>query len=108
MAKYLIEETISNQAVAGIMQNPEDRNEVIRSLFEAAGCKLEQFYVSGIENKAYVIVEAPNLNSIYTLGATFMAGGASSSIKYIPLITVPEAAGLFKKAASLGYRPPGE
>ena len=108
MAKYLIEETISNQAVAGIMQNPEDRNEVLRLLFEAAGCKLEQFYVSGIENKAYVIVEAPDLNSVYTVGATFLAGGTASSLKCAPLLTLPEAVDLYKKAASLGFRPPGK
>ena len=108
MAKYLIEETLTPQSAAGIMQKPEDRNEVIRSLFEAAGCKLEQFYVSGIENKAYLIVESPDLNSVSTVGTTFLAGGAASSIKYIPLITMPEVVDLCKKAASLGYRPPGK
>jgi len=107
MAKYLIEETFSSQAAAGIMQKPEDRNAVLRPIFEAAGCKLEHFYISGIENKAYLIVESPDLNSIYTVGATFLASGAVSSIKYIPLLTVPEAVDLFKKAASLGFRPPG-
>ena len=108
MAKYLIEETLSNQAVAGIMQKPEDRNEVIRLLFEAAGCKLEQFYVSGIENKAYVIVESPDLNSVYKVGATFIAGGTASFLKCIPLLPLPEALDLFKEAASLGFRPPGK
>lgn len=108
MTKYLIEETIAPQGFQGISQKPEDRSEVLRPLFEAVGCKLEQFYISGIENKAYLIVESPDLNSVYTLGATFMAGGAASSIKYIPLITWPEAVDLAKKAASLGYRPPGK
>ncbi len=36
MTKYLIEETISPQAMAGILQNPEDRSEVLNPLFEAA------------------------------------------------------------------------
>jgi len=108
MTKYLIEETVTSQAVAGIMQNPQDRFEVLRPLFEAAGCKLDQFYISGIENKAYLIVESPDLNSVYTVWATFIAGGAASSIKCTPLITIPEGVELFKKAASLGYRPPGK
>lgn len=108
MAKYLIEETFSTQAAAGIMQKPEDRNEVLKPLFEAAGCKLEQFYISGIENKGYLIVESPDLNSVYTVVATFMAGGTSLSIKCTPLLTVPEAVDLFKKSASLGFRPPGQ
>jgi len=108
MTKYLIEETLSAQAAAGMMQNPEDRNDVLRPIFEAAGCKLEQFYISGIENKAYLIVESPDLNSVYTVGATFMAEGAASSIKYTPLMTWPEVVDLAKRAASLGYRPPGK
>jgi len=107
MAKYLIEETLSSQAAAGILQNPEDRSEVLRPLFEAAGCKLEQVYISLIENKAYLIVESPDLNSVYAVWGNFLAGGAASSIKCTPLITMQEGADLFKKAASLGYRPPG-
>ena len=108
MTKYLIEETVSPQAAAGILQNPEDRSEVLRPLFEAAGCKLDQFYISLIENKAYLIVESPDLNSVYTVWGNFLAGGATSSIKCTPLITISEGVDLFKKAASLGYRPPGK
>jgi len=108
MAKYLIEETVGSLGFQGMMQNPEDRSEVLKPVFEAAGCKLEQFYVSLIENKTYLIVESPDLNSVYTVGATFLASGAASSIKYIPLITISEVVDIAKKAASLGYRPPGK
>ncbi len=107
MAKYLIEETLASPAFSGMLQNPEDRGEVLKPIFEAAGCKLEQYYVSGIENKTYLIVESPDLKNVYTVGVTFMAEGAASSIKYIPLLTLPEAVDICKKAASLGYRPPG-
>ncbi|UCH51365.1 MAG: GYD domain-containing protein [Chloroflexota bacterium] len=108
MGKYLIEETLSPQAFAGMLQNPEDRNKVLKPVFEVAGCRLEQFYVSGIENKAYLVVESPDLNSVYTVGAAVMAGGAVLSLKYTPLLTVPKAADLCKKAAGLGFRPPGK
>ena len=108
MAKYLIEETISPQAYAGMLQNPEDRSKVLNPLFEAAGCKLEQFYVSGIENKAYLIVESPDLDCVSIVGTNFMAGGAAASIRYIPLMPMPEVVDMCKKAASLGYRPPGK
>jgi len=107
MTKYLIEETLASQTFADMLQNPEDRVEVLKPLFEAVGCKLEQGYASGIENKAYLIVESPDLNSVYTVGANFLASGAALSIKYIPLIALPEVVGICKKAASLGYRPPG-
>ena len=41
VAKYMIEETTTPQAAAGLLQNPEDRSRVLAPLFEAAGCKLE-------------------------------------------------------------------
>jgi uncharacterized protein with GYD domain len=108
MAKYLIEETVASQGCAGILQKPEDRSKALQPLFAAAGCRLEQFYASLIENKTYLIVEAPDLDSVWTLWANFMAAGAASSIKCIPLIAMSEGVDLFKKAASLGYRPPGK
>ena len=108
MPKFMIEETLASPAYSGMLKKPEDRGEVLKPIFEAAGCTLELYYVSGIENKTYLIVEAPDLKNVFTVGATFMAEGAASSIKYIPLLTVPEAAEICRKAASLGYRPPGK
>ena len=91
-----------------MLHNPEDRSEVLKSLFENVGSKLESGYASGIENKAYLIVESPDLNTVYTVGANFLASGAASSIKYIPLITLPEVVEICKKSASIDYRPPGQ
>jgi uncharacterized protein with GYD domain len=108
MAKYLIEETLAPKEVAGVLENPEDRTEPVRRVFEAAGCKLEQFYASLIENKTYLIVEAPDLNSVCKVWVNFVAAGVASSIKCTPLITASEAADLFKRAASVAYRPPGK
>ena len=108
MPKFLIEETLAPASYAGMLERPEDRGEVLKPIFEAAGCTLEQYYVSGIENKTYLIVESPKLENVYTVGATFMAGGAASSLKYIPLMTLPEAVELCKRAAGLGYKAPGK
>jgi hypothetical protein len=107
MAKYLIEETLSSQTFAGMLQNPEDRVEVLKPLFKVAGCALEEGYASCIENKSYLIVESPDLDSVYAVGANFLASGAASAIKYIPLMTLPKAVEICTRAASLGYRPPG-
>ncbi len=108
MGKYLIEETLASNALAGVLENPEDRTKPVRRVFEAAGCKLEQFYVSLIENKTYLIVEAPDLESVYAVMANFLAAGAASAIKCSPVLTAAEAVAVVKKAASVGYRPPGK
>jgi uncharacterized protein with GYD domain len=108
MAKYLIEETTTRKAAAGVLQNPEDRNKAIKPLFEAVGCSLEQFYLSGNENKAYLIVESPDLENVSTVMAAIQAGGSLSSFKISLIKPVAEAVDVFKKAASLTYRPPGK
>jgi len=107
MARYLIEQTVSSQGTAGMLQNPEDRSEVLRPLFEAAGCRLEHFYASLTENKTYLVVESHDLDSVYPLWQKFVAAGAASSIKVTPVMEIREAVDLMKKAASLVYRPPG-
>jgi hypothetical protein len=107
MAKYMIEETLSSQTYKDMLQNPENRVEVLKPLFKKLGCTLEQGYASAIENKSYLIVDSPDLNAVYTIGTHFLASGAALSIKYIPLITLPEIVDICKKAASLSYRPPG-
>jgi hypothetical protein len=108
MAKFLIEETLTSENYANMLRNPEDRTIVLKKLFENVGCKLEGGYASGIENKAYLLVESPDLNTVYTVGANFIAGGAASAIKYIPLLTLSEIVDICKKAASISYRPPGK
>jgi len=108
MAKYLIEETLAPQVMAGMLKNPEDRMEPVSRIFEVAGCKLDHFYGSLIENKTYLIVESPDLKSIYAVTANFLAAGVASSIKCSPLFTTSEAVDLCKKAAGLPYRPPGK
>lgn len=72
MPKFMIEETLASPAFSGMFRRPEDRGEVLRPIFEAVGCRLEQYYASGIDNKTYIIVEAPDLKNVFTVGATFM------------------------------------
>jgi hypothetical protein len=108
LPKYLIEETLAPPAYAGMLQNPEDRGEVLKPIFKAAGCKLEQYYCSGAETKTYLIVDSPDLDKVLTVGALFMAAGAASSLKYVPLITLPEMVEICKKSSTLKYRPPGK
>jgi hypothetical protein len=108
MPKFMIEETLASPAYAGMLKNPEDRGEVLKPVFEAAGCKLEQYYVSGSETKTYLIVESPDLEKVYTVGALFMAAGPAASLKFIPLMTLPQTVELCRKAATLEYRPPGK
>ena len=46
MPKYLIQVTYSDDALADLVRNPEDRGAVITELFERLGGKVEAFYHS--------------------------------------------------------------
>jgi len=35
MTRYLIQETVTSQAVAALMKNPHDRTEAVRPVFES-------------------------------------------------------------------------
>ena len=103
MAKYLIRETISSDAAAFLMKNPQDRAEVVRPLFEAAGGKLEQYYVACNENTTYLIVDIPDQKDLMALLWVFQAGGGPTSVSATPLITIKESVEVMKKAAALDY-----
>ena len=106
MTRYLIEEIISPQAAAALIKNPHDRTEAIRPIFESVGGKLEHYYVAYTENTVYLLAEIPDQESLAAILAAFLAGGGPTSVKATPLYTATEAVDVFKKAGSLGYRPP--
>ena len=108
MTKYLIQETVTSQAVAATMKNPEDRTEAIRPIFESVGGKLEHYYVAYSENTVYLLAEIPDQESLATIIWAFQAGGGPMSIKATALMTMTEAVDVLKKAGTLGYRPPKE
>ena len=64
MTRYLIQETITPQAAAAVMKNPQDRSEAIRPIFEAVGGKLEHYYVAYSENTVYLLAEIPDQESL--------------------------------------------
>ena len=105
MTRYLIEETISSQAVAALLKNPHDRTDATRKAFESAGGKLEHCYVAYTESTAYLLADVPDQESLTATMAAMHAGGGVISWKATPVMTATEVVNVLKKAGSLGYRP---
>ena len=108
MQRYMIQVTPTPQNVAALLQNPEDRNEPVRRVLEAAGCKLEQYYNSFAEGTSFVIADIPDEASLGAIMAAFFADEGLTSIRATPIMTASESVDVFKKAASLAYRPLGK
>jgi len=106
MPRYMIQETPTPQVVAALLQNPEDRTEEMRSIFEAAGGSLEGYYLS-LENTVYLIADIPDQASLSAIMLAIFARGLLASIRATPIITASEAVDVFKRAASVAYRSPG-
>ena len=107
MPRYMIQETGTPQVVAALLENPEDRTEEMRSVFEAVGGRLEGFYFS-LENTAILIADVPDEASLSAIMLAIFSRGLLASIRATSIITASEAVDIFKKAASMAYRPPGK
>ena len=107
MTRYLIEHSPVPQAAAAVIKNPQDRTEEIRTISDSVGGRLEHYYIAFEENTIYLLGEIPDQESLAALMTSIWGSGVSMSLKAKPIITATEAVDVFKKAGTVGYRPPG-
>ena len=106
MARYLMQITLVPQAFTALVQNPDNRAEAVRPIFEAMGGRLEEYYFAVGENTVYTLGEMPDHVSMEALTMAVLAGGAVTSTKSTAILTAKEAVDAMKKAKDVGYRPP--
>ena len=107
MTRYLIQIAIAPQAMAAVIQNPHNRAEAVRPIFEAVGGRLEEYYIAVGGNTAYIVAELPDEKSLGVINMAVFAGGAVTSMKSTAIVTAEEAVDVMKKAGAIAYRPPG-
>ena len=108
MPRYLIQFNHTSEASAAVLKNPSNRAEVVGPIFEALGGKLEHYYFELGGTTGYLVAIVPDQESIGVINAALFSGGALTSIKTTAIITTEEAVDIYKKAASIVYRPPKE
>ena len=108
MARYLFQLCIKPEVYATMMQNPQDRGEATRPLFEAVGGRMEEYYFAVGENTVYVLCEVPDPATVEALTMAVLAGGAVTSTKVTGILTAHEAIDVMKKAGDIVYRPPSK
>lgn len=91
MAIYITQARYTHQALSGLVQQPEDRYEEVRGLFERAGCKLLSYYMTLGEYDFIITYEAPNPIAVVSVLATAGAGGGVTDTKTITAVTTAEA-----------------
>jgi uncharacterized protein with GYD domain len=108
MARYLFQASYTSEAWAVQVSNPQNRIDVVRSVIERLGGRLESGYLSFGDYDVVIIAERPDAISAAAFSLATSAGGALKAIKTTPLLTVEEGLEAMKKAAGAGYHPPGQ
>lgn len=107
MPFYLMRFSYTPEAWARLIQKPEDRREVARSVVEKIGGKLHGFWYGFGEHDGFVLIEAPNNVSAAAFSVGIIASGSLSSAETTVLLTVEETIEMLEKAQGLPYKPPG-
>lgn len=107
MPYFLFQASYTAQAISGLISNPEDRSTAIRSLVEGVGGRVESSYYAFGDYDIVIIAELPDNASMAALSMVAASSGATLNIKTTVLIPISEGVEAARKAAGIGYRPPG-
>jgi uncharacterized protein with GYD domain len=106
MSQYLIKMTLTTQAWAALVEEPQDRSKAVRPMFDALGLKLLDYWFAVDQGAVYCHYEGPdNLINGLAMEMAVLGGGTVASTESTRLITATEAVEAMKKAKSLGWRP---
>src|SRR6266699_2663957 len=107
MASYLLEVSYAPKALAALMADPQDRTKVVGAAVKKLGGKITGFWFAFGDVDIIGILEMPDNVSMAALSMAIGAGGACSSVKTTPLMSVADGIEAMKKAGTSGYKPVG-
>jgi len=106
---FMVTGEYASQAVASLISNPTDREQVARQAAESMGAKILFWGMNPGSNGGWevvVIYDVPNPNVHFALYSSVVASGAFASIKATRLLTSAEFVEGLKGAQQVKYQPP--
>ena len=107
MPLYLTKFSMTPEAWAKLIKEPEDRREAVGRLLEAAGGKLHGYWYAFGDHDGFVLGEAPDNTAVASALVTVAGSGAFSSLSTTVLVTVEEMLDALGRAQRITYRAPG-
>ena len=104
MPIFITQGRYSQQGLKGLVSQPEDRAEAARQLFENAGGRLLNYYVTFGEYDFLTIAEAPDEMAMLSALAVVGAGGGVSDLKTTLAVTSAQAKEAFSAASKAASR----
>lgn len=106
MAHYLALASYTSEAMARLVDNPEDRGATIGALIERLGGKIETFdYCFGDYHLA-TVMEFPDDETMEAFQLAVYASGAIKEFKITVLIPMENAVRALTRARAADYQPP--
>ena len=107
MARYLAQVSYTSDAMASLVNSPEDRGATLRELIERLGGRIETFDYCFGDYQVTTIMEFPDDETMEALQMAVYASGAIKDLKITVLIPMENAVRAMTRARAAGYRPPG-
>ena len=107
MARYMVQFSYATDAVSELVNPPQDRSAMARSLVERVGGRLEAFYYTFGDYDGVAIAEIPDNVSAAAVSMALSASGGFKSVRTTVLMTPEEAVEAMRKSGTLGFKPPG-
>jgi uncharacterized protein with GYD domain len=98
MPIFITQGRYTQQAMKGMVSKPEDRGEEVRGLFDRAGCRLLNYYMTFGEYDFLLISDAPDSKAVLSALAVAAAGGGVADLKTTLAVTTAEARDAFASA----------
>jgi uncharacterized protein with GYD domain len=110
MPIYITRGRYSAESIKNLVAKPEDRQQAVRTLVEAAGAKLLNFYVTLGHYDFLVITEAPSAKEASAGVVAAAAAGSVTDVETTEAFTSSEAKQIFTIAgkAAEKYKLPGK
>ena len=107
MSFFLVQASYTPEALAAMMQNPEDRTPAVRSLVEKLGGTLEGFWFCLGDYDALEIYQVPDIVTAAAFSFAVSQTERFKTVKTTTLLTSEEAIFAMRKARDAGYQAPG-
>ena len=102
MLTFMSQGRFTQNALTGMLTNPEDRREAVGKLFEQAGGRLIGWWTMFGEYDWVLIAEVPDERSMASAALAAMSGGGVTGIKTTLLMTGQQLKESFQQAGDLG------
>ena len=106
MACYLFQAAYTSEAVGTMVENPQNRQEMVRPFAEKLGGRIVDAWMAFGEYDVVAILEMPDNVSAAAFSMAASSGGHLRAAKTTPLMTMEEGVEAMKKAGQAGYQPP--